>query len=62
MSAMMDLLKEKGYGRVSLSVQKANYAAGMYLKLGFVIVNETEEEYVMVKKMTDDSSNYERGV
>ena len=44
MSAMMDLLKEKGYG----------------LKLGFVIVNETEEEYVMVKKMTDDSSNYER--
>lgn len=60
MSAMMDLLKEKGYGRVSLSVQKANYAAGMYLKLGFVIVNETEEEYVMVKKMTDDSSNYER--
>lgn len=60
MSAMIDLLKEKGYGRVSLSVQKANYAAGMYLKLGFVIVNETEEEYVMVKKMTDDSSNYER--
>lgn len=60
MSAMMDLLKGRGYGRVSLSVQKANYAAGMYLKLGFVIVNETEEEYVMVKKMTDDLSNYER--
>ena len=60
MSRMIDLLKGSGYGRVSLSVQKANYAVRMYLKLGFVIVNETEEEYVMVKKMTDDSSNYER--
>ena len=57
MSLMIDLLKGSGYGRVSLSVQKANYAAGMYLKLGFVIVNETEEEFVMVKNLL--KSDYE---
>ena len=57
MSRMIDLLKEKGYGRVSLSVQKANYAVRMYLKLGFVIVNETEEEFVMVKNLL--KSDYE---
>lgn len=36
------------YSRVSLSVQKANYAAKMYLKIGFEIVKENEEEYIMV--------------
>lgn len=57
MSRMIDLLKGSGYGRVSLSVQKANYAVRMYLKLGFVIVNETEEEFVMVKNLL--KSDYE---
>ena len=33
---------------VSLSVQKANYATKMYLKIGFEIVKENEEEYIMV--------------
>lgn len=45
---ILTLLKSHGYSRVSLSVQKANYAAKMYLKIGFEIVRENEEEYIMV--------------
>ena len=48
MQEMLEQLKVQGYKRVSLSVQKANYAVKMYKKLGFAIVNENEEEYIMV--------------
>ena len=48
MNEILTLLKSHGYSRVSLSVQKANYAAKMYLKIGFEIVRENEEEYIMV--------------
>jgi ribosomal protein S18 acetylase RimI-like enzyme len=37
MKEILALLKAHGYSRVSLSVQKANYAAKMYLKIGFEI-------------------------
>ena len=47
MKEILTLLKSHGYSRVSLSVQKANYAATMYLKIGFSIVRENEEEYIM---------------
>lgn len=40
---MLSLLKTHGYKRVSLSVQKANYAAEMYRKIGFDIVRKNEE-------------------
>ena len=49
MQKMLITLKNVGYKQASLSVQKANYAAKMYLKLGFEIVSENEEEYIMVK-------------
>ena len=45
---MLCTLKEKGYKRVSLSVQKANYAVRMYQHAGFNILDENEEEYIMV--------------
>ncbi len=48
MKEMLALLKSHGYSQVSLSVQKANYAAKLYLKVGFEIVRENEEEYIMV--------------
>jgi ribosomal protein S18 acetylase RimI-like enzyme len=32
---MISCLKDKGYQQVSLSVDKANYAVGMYKKSGF---------------------------
>lgn len=47
MKDFLTLLKSHVYSRVSLSVQKANYAATMYLKIGFAIVRENEEEYIM---------------
>lgn len=49
--AMLDLLKRKGYGLVSLSVQKANYALKMYEKAGFEVVDENEEEYIMLRRL-----------
>ena len=48
MQEMLNLLKEKGYKRASLAVQKANYAVRMYKKVGFKTVDENEEEYIMV--------------
>ena len=48
MKEMLSLLKTHGYKRVSLSVQKANYAAKIYRKIGFDIVRETEEEFIMI--------------
>lgn len=48
MEEMLDLLKEKGYERASLAVQKANYAVKMYKNVGFKTVDENAEEYIMV--------------
>lgn len=48
MQAMLTLLKTEGYKQVSLSVQKANYARKLYLKLGFEIVKTNEEDEIMV--------------
>lgn len=48
MHAMLTLLKENGYRQASLSVQKENYAVRMYQKVGFAIIGETEEEYLML--------------
>ena len=48
MQEMLQVLKSKGFKRASLSVQKANYAVRMYEKLGFQILKESEEEYIMI--------------
>lgn len=48
MKRMLARLKTKGYKKASLSVQKMNYAAKMYQKIGFEIIGESEEEYIMV--------------
>lgn len=45
---MLELLKKNGYKRVSLSVQKKNYAVKIYLKSGFEIFDENDDEYIMV--------------
>lgn len=44
---MIAELKVQGYKKASLSVQKMNYAARMYRKIGFEIVGENDEEYIM---------------
>ncbi|MBU9724513.1 GNAT family N-acetyltransferase [Diplocloster modestus] len=48
MQEMLCILKRRGYQQVSLAVQKENYAVKLYKKVGFEIVDENEEEYIMV--------------
>ena len=48
MERMIKELKNAGYEKCSLAVQKENYAVKMYKKVGFEIVDESEEEYIMV--------------
>ncbi|MGN0586570.1 MAG: GNAT family N-acetyltransferase [Oscillospiraceae bacterium] len=51
MKAMLNLLKSENYKQASLAVQKANYAVKMYKDVGFEIVDENTEEYMMVCKL-----------
>lgn len=37
-----------GYSKISLSVQKSNYAVKMYEKVGFTVADENNEEYIMI--------------
>ena len=48
MRQMLGLLKEQGYKKASLAVQKANYAVRMYEAVGFRTIVENAEEYIMV--------------
>ncbi len=49
---MLTFLKASGYKKLSLSVQKDNFAAGMYLKNGFKTAIEKAEEYIMLCDLT----------
>lgn len=48
MKKILKALKEQGYKQVSLSVQKENYAVDIYKKVGFRILNENKEDYIMI--------------
>ena len=48
MVKMLKLLKQQGYEKASLAVQKANYAVKMYKDVGFKTIDENAEEYIMV--------------
>ncbi len=48
MRQMLQTLKDQGYKKASLAVQKANYAVKMYEKVGFRIIDENGEEYIMI--------------
>jgi len=48
MRKMLEQLRAQGWKRASLAVQKANYALRMYQAVGFRIVDENDEEYIMV--------------
>ncbi len=51
MKKMISYLVEKDYYQTSLSVQKENYAVRMYQKLGFEIIGENREDYLMLLKL-----------
>lgn len=50
MKEMLNVLDQAGYKQASLAVQKENYAVKMYKKVGFIIVDENDEEYIMLYK------------
>ena len=51
MKQILLTLKDRKYKQVSLSVQKINYAVSMYKKVGFEVVRENEDDYVMICKL-----------
>ena len=53
MKNMLEALNHAGYKQASLSVQKQNRAAALYQRLGFEIIGETEEEYLMRFRISD---------
>ena len=53
MNKMLIKLKSRSYNKASLAVQKENYAVRMYRKLGFETVEETAEEYMMIKQLNE---------
>ena len=53
MKAMLAILKDCGYRQASLAVQKANYAVKMYRKVGFEIVGENEQEFIMTANIQE---------
>ncbi|MBW9153873.1 GNAT family N-acetyltransferase [Clostridium estertheticum] len=48
LSSMKELLKEQSYKQVSLSVSKNNFATNLYIKFGFIIIEEREKDYLML--------------
>ena len=53
MKEMLAMLKNCGYKKASLAVQKANYAVKMYRKVGFEIVGENEQEFIMTANIQE---------
>ena len=56
MERLFDLLRERGYKRTSLSVQKNNPAVRFYQRLGYVVTGEKldhvgHEDYIMIKEL-----------
>ena len=51
MKRMLKILREKGYRKVSLSVQKANRAVRLYESLGFNVLIDKDDEYIMVREL-----------
>ena len=48
MQTLLEKLRQKGYAKASLAVQKTNRAVSLYQRLGFSIIGENAEEYLMV--------------
>ena len=55
MQRMFSALEKSGYGRGSLSVQKANAALHLYRRLGFLVIRESGEEYIMEKRLETET-------
>ena len=58
------LIEEKtaGHAKLSLSVQKDNYAVKLYRKAGFMIIGESDEEYIMAADLSRNFENIDNGI
>jgi RimJ/RimL family protein N-acetyltransferase len=54
MTHLFELLSARGYGRTSLAVQQKNAAVRFYKRLGYKIIRENYEEFIMVKQLGVD--------
>jgi len=54
MRSLFGQLAAAGYARTSLSVDKDNYASGMYARLGFAVVAEQDEDLLMVRALSPE--------
>lgn len=57
---MIILLRQAGYKKISLSVQKENYAAKMYSRAGFSVLKEIQNEYIMVLNLVETTHQSDR--
>lgn len=51
LKAMLELLKQKKYKQVSLSVQKQDPAVRLYKRLGFLPFRENQEQWLLVRPL-----------
>ena len=51
LKAMLELLKQKKYKQVSLSVQKQDPAVRLYKRLGFLPFRENQEQWVLMRPL-----------
>ena len=51
LEALLTLLRDRGYARASLSVQKANAAVRLCRRAGFDVWRENGEEHIMVLRL-----------
>jgi ribosomal protein S18 acetylase RimI-like enzyme len=51
MSAMIEYLRKNGYKQTTLNVKKEMYAVKLYKKMGFEVIAENEEDYLMLLKL-----------
>ena len=58
---MLDYLADKGYHRVSLSVQKDNYALAMYRAAGCEIYRDNPHDVVLVCRLDTRTKDRQRG-
>ena len=47
MRAMLAELPKRGFARATLAVQKDNFALKMYKSVGFTVIGENDEEFIM---------------
>ena len=58
LKTFLEHLRKKGYQKVSLSVQKENYAVNMYQKAGFQTIIENETDFIMVCDLQTEGIDY----